>query len=617
MPFHGLSATAESPPATRARIDALVADLGDPHDFLREVRALAQALPDDTCEILSVIDQYYRRRKIPREVYQQVEQYLSVLLVRGQQNTYTRLPLPLPQPADQPTVARSITPDSSVPVVEGVIERAADLRPGDVLRDRYRLVAIVGQGAIGTVWEAIDQNLVGVPEESQRLAIKVLRRDVVEQPPLISPLLTEFVHLRSLSHPNIVRVHDFDRDGDAVFMTMELLTGAPLGRILSVRNGTALERGHAYTIIREIGAALTHAHSRGVTHGDLNPENIFLTRCGEVRVVNFDTSTVGAPEASDDLFALACLAYLLLSGKHPFTNRTAIEARAAGSSPLRPTQLTTAQWTALQEGLGLGRDRRPSNVAEWVSRLEPPAALQPLPGFSALLTVPPRRRMRQLMPALAAALILLTAGGVWMTGAAGLRFTGPEAIGAHKGVVRPRRRVLQHAVAHFSGVDHAAVHRAPAPGGVGGVHARRRVLTAASKTPLLARIELMTNMVTVAAGGSFVRIVILRRGNWRRTVSFVWRTESGTAMAGKDFLGFSARTAHIKAGRRSLSLFIPIVSDSRRLESKRFYVKIDDPGPGALLGERTIAMITIPASHPGLARRPLGHLHRPVESTSN
>ncbi len=67
-------------------------------------------------------------------------------------------------------------------------------------------------------------------------------------------------------------------------------------------------------------------------------------------------------------------------------------------------------------------------------------------------------------------------------------------------------------------------------------------------------------------------------------------------MSGKDFAGFAPSIAHIMAGRRSLSLFIPIFSNPRRLEPRRFYVTISDSGPGALLGERTIAMITIPAS---------------------
>jgi len=672
-----MSAAAESPPATRTRIDALVAGVSDQHAFLREVRALVQAVPDEICEILSVIDQYYRLGKIPHEVYQPVDRYLGALLVRSEQSTCTSVPLP--QRTDRSSAVRSIAPaetmasrpiaagpfaaDSPAPTAEEVDQLARVLRPGDVLRGRYRLLTIVGQGGMATIWEAIDQYLVGVAEDSRRLAIKVLRSEVVQRPPVISALLNEFVHLRSLSHPNIVRVHEFDRDGDTAFMTMELLTGAPLGRILSAHDGTALDRGRAYTIIREIGAALAHAHARGVVHGDINPENIFLTGNGEVRVLDFGTSLRvnsappilvaapgyascevlegGVPNASDDLFALACVAYFLLSGKHPFASRTAIEARAARSSPARPAELTLGQWNALREGLDFRYDRRPADVAKWVHRLDPVMALQPLPALSAPLPVPPRWRQWGLMATLAAVLILLTAGGLWMTNTKGRTFPLAAAMRAGLGqgiasyqniIVREWHQVLQQAAMRHDAAEHSSAHSAMDRGAVAfasrlgnrrgqqddGHNAHRAVLASVSKAPLvaratiarapvhprrvpvdqpaLARIELTSNLISVAQGSSFVQIVIQRRGNSRRTVSFTWRTEPGTAMPGKDFVGFAPGIAHIETGRRSVSLVIPIVSDPGRLEPKRFYVKIDDPGPGALLGERTIAMITIPAS---------------------
>ncbi|HVC01835.1 MAG TPA: protein kinase [Steroidobacteraceae bacterium] len=680
-PGNPIPSTAESSPTMRARIDALVADFNDPHAFLREVRALVKSTPEETCEILSVIDQYYRLGRIRHAVYQQAESYLGALLVRGQQSSCISVPLlqragrapavqidaPLEIPAPRPAPAEQSAPDSPAGAPANVDEIAGDLAPGDVLRGRYRLLAIVGRGGTGTIWEAIDQYLVGVDEDGRRLAIKILHCEVARRAQLISELLTEFVHLRSLSHPNIVRVHEFDRDGDTAFFTMELLTGAPLGRILSARNGTALDRAHAHTVIRDVGAALAHAHSRGIAHGDINPENIFLTGNGEVRVLDFGAahrvmgaaSTSGlvpaasnfiaapsyascevfegrTPDTRDDVFALACVAYFLFSGKHPFANRTAIEARAALWSPVRPAELTADQWSALREGLDWRRDRRPSDVAEWVHRLASTTAMRPLPKLSALLTVPPRRRMPGLLVALSAALILLTAGGVWMTNANGPivpsaaamhTSLGRDVARSHQVIVRAWHELLRSTASGNHAPDHITVHLAPVHGDMvsanrlengrdprdGGRSAGRPVATIETKAHLgarargprrgvltgraaLARIELTANLIQVARGGAFAQIVIRRSGNWRRTVSFMWRTEPGTAAAGKDFTGFAARIAHIKAGRRTLSLFIPIVSDPTRLEPTRFYVKINDPGPGALLGQRTIAMITIPAS---------------------
>lgn len=705
-PGNPIPSTAESSSTMRTRIDALVADVDDPHAFLREVRALVKAIPEETCEILSVIDQYYRLGKIRHAVYQRAESYLGALLVRGQQSTCISVPLPqrtdrapavqnnapvaipvpLQAPAEQAApdppaaaaasvdeIARDLAPDDAAGSSalqfyrREMDENARDLAPGDVLRGRYRLLTMVGRGGTGTIWEAIDQYLVGVDEDGRRLAIKILHGEVVRRTQLIGELLNEFVHLRSLSHPNIVRVHEFDRDGDTAFFTMELLTGAPLGRILSARNGTALDRAHAHTIIRDVGAALAHAHSRGVAHGDINPENIFLTGNGEVRVLDFGAaqrvmaaaSTSGllpvpsivvaapsytscevlegrTPDTRDDVFALACVAYFLFSGKHPFANRTAIEARAASWSPARPAELTTDQWNALREGLDWRRDRRPATIAEWVHRLDSTMALRPLPKLSALLTMPPRRRRPGLLATLAAALILLTAGGLWMTNthgrivpfAAAMRSgLGQDVARSHFMIVRAWHALLRSAASRSDAAHHVTVHLVPDHGAMasarrlengrdardGGRSAGRPVAAIKSKAPLvarapvprrgvlmgraaLARIELASNLIQVARGSAFAQIVIRRTGNWRRTVSFMWRTEPGTAVPGKDFAGFAAHIAHIKAGRRSRSLFIPIVSDPTRVEPKRFYVKINDPGPGALLGERTIAMITLPAS---------------------
>ena len=87
--------------------------------------------------------------------------------------------------------------------------------------------------------------------------------------------------------PNIVRVHEFDRDGGVAFFTMELLSGALLSRVLNARGAVALPRPEALAVIRDIGAALVHAHSRGVVHGDVNPQNIFITNEGDLRVLDF------------------------------------------------------------------------------------------------------------------------------------------------------------------------------------------------------------------------------------------------------------------------------------------------------------------------------------------
>ena len=84
-----------------------------------------------------------------------------------------------------------------------------------------------------------------------------------------------------------------------------------------------------------------------------------------------------------------------------------------------------------------------------------------------------------------------------------------------------------------------------------------------------------------------------RKGFLRSDASFTWWTESGTAKAGMDFVGASPRIEHIDAGKDHVTLSIPVVVNPRRRQPANFYVVIDQPGPGASLGARTLEMVSI------------------------
>jgi serine/threonine protein kinase len=317
------------------------------------------------------------------------------------------------------------------------------LAAGDVLRGRYLVQGQLGQGGMGTVYAAIDQFRLDQSDSDQKVAIKVLHTEVIKRPRLFAELRREFQHLQSLSHPNIVRVHEFDRDGDLAFFTMEYLSGAQLSRILAARESAAIERPYALTIIRDVGAAVAHAHAKGVVHGDLNPANIFITDAGEVRVLDFGASyqlhrgpwisefgsqqqlavaTPGyascqvlegeAADARDDVYALSCIAYVLLSGERPFQDNSALKARTLGLAPKRPRGLNRRQWNALRAGLSFDRDRRPRDPQAWLERLELQGAAPRLPELQSLWTARPQRQSstKWLAPTVLAA---IAAGGWW------------------------------------------------------------------------------------------------------------------------------------------------------------------------------------------------------------
>jgi serine/threonine protein kinase len=316
---------------------------------------------------------------------------------------------------------------------------------GDVLRGRYLVQGLLGQGGMGTVYAAVDQFRLDRSNSDQKVAIKVLHTEVIKRPRLFAELRREFQHLQSLSHPNIVRVHEFDRDGDLAFFTMEYLSGALLSRVLSAQESSALYRPYALAIIRDVGSAVAHAHGRGVVHGDLNPGNIFITDNGEVRVLDFGAShqlhrgpwisefdnqpqiavaTPGfascqvlegeAADARDDVYALACIAYVLLTGNNPFQDNTALKARTQGMTPARPRGLNQRQWNALRAGLNFDRERRPSDMQAWLDRLDLCAAAPNLPELLSFWTVRrPRRRSGRKWTIAAAVTALLVACGWW------------------------------------------------------------------------------------------------------------------------------------------------------------------------------------------------------------
>jgi serine/threonine protein kinase len=305
---------------------------------------------------------------------------------------------------------------------------------------------------MGTVFAAADQYRLDRSGGDQRIAIKVLHTEVIKRPRLFAELRREFQHLQSLSHPNIVRVHEFDRDGDLAFFTMEYLSGALLSRVLSITDSGALYRPCALAIVRDVGAAIAHAHARGVVHGDLNPANIFITDDGEVRVLDFGAShqlhhgpwisefddhrpiAVATPsyascqvlegevaDARDDVYALACVAYALLSGKHPFNDDTALIARTSRAIPKRPKGLTGRQWNALREGLRFNRERRPSDIQSWLGGLDLRAAVPRLPALQYLMEARPQRSSVTKWST-AAALIACVAAAAWLFGARDFAF---------------------------------------------------------------------------------------------------------------------------------------------------------------------------------------------------
>jgi serine/threonine protein kinase len=162
--------------------------------------------------------------------------------------------------------------------------------PGVAL-GRYRIVSRLGAGGMGEVFAAQDATL------GRQVAIKVLPERVAADPAARHRFERETRMLASLSHPNLLAIHDFGEEQDVVFAVTELLEGQTLRARL--RQGR-LEPAMVLDVARAMAAGLAAAHGRGIVHRDLKPENVFIGQGGSVKILDFGIARALAPEAADD-----------------------------------------------------------------------------------------------------------------------------------------------------------------------------------------------------------------------------------------------------------------------------------------------------------------------------
>src|SRR5947208_12349238 len=151
--------------------------------------------------------------------------------------------------------------------------------PGAVLANRYRIVALAGQGGMGEVYRADDLKI------GQPVALKFLPADLERDPDRLQRLLGEVRIARQVSHPNVCRVYDVGEFEGHHFITMEYVDGEDLAALL--RRIGRLPQEKALDVSRQIAAGLAAAHAQGIVHRDLKPANIMLDGRGRVRITDF------------------------------------------------------------------------------------------------------------------------------------------------------------------------------------------------------------------------------------------------------------------------------------------------------------------------------------------
>ncbi len=150
---------------------------------------------------------------------------------------------------------------------------------GSVLGGRYRLVELLGEGGMATIYRAQDAQL------GRDVAVKVLRPEYGRDPDFFTRFRQEAQSAASLNSPNIVSVYDYGQDPAGPFIVMEYVDGEDLATLLK-RNG-ALAPRQAARVAAEVARALAVAHARGIVHRDIKPGNILIAADGRVKVTDF------------------------------------------------------------------------------------------------------------------------------------------------------------------------------------------------------------------------------------------------------------------------------------------------------------------------------------------
>ncbi len=272
---------------------------------------------------------------------------------------------------------------------------------GRLLKKRFLLESVLGHGGMGTVYKARDLRKVEAEDPNPYIATKVLNQDFRDHPDAFMTLQQETAKSQTLAHPNIVTVHDFDRDGDTLYMTMELLEGEPLDQLIQKHRDIGLPKEKVWSIAKDLCAALSYAHQRFLIHADFKPGNIFVTADGHAKVLDFGIARAASKEAqkhkfdagqlgaltpaystiemindepisfSDDVYALACVIYEMLMGRHPYNHRSALDALVKDAKLKRPKFINNTEWKALQRGLALKKKDRYASIHEFAAALFP------------------------------------------------------------------------------------------------------------------------------------------------------------------------------------------------------------------------------------------------------
>jgi serine/threonine protein kinase len=536
-----------------------------------------------------------------------------------------------------------------------------ELSPGSVLRSRYVLEDIIGRGGNSILFRAKDlHRTLSQDTAANLLAIKLLRPARCADPRALTRLKREFQQMQGLSHPGIVRVFDFDCDGDVWFISMELVAGQTVKTWMETPGSHA----NALRIIGACGEALEYAHSLGILHGDLKPTNVMVTDDGTAKLIDFgsalspgsllaarsDPSLAATPlyaspqilagksaERRDDVYSLAYLSYHILSGgRHPFGGRPSFEDGRAKSAPTYVRAIPTEVFAVVERGLSAARERRQPSVRQFLDDLidadrrhRADVSSTPTPTsdnvdatrYPVLVTHAADRASRSTSPGFFKK-IRLRARSLTKTNGAAIAAAALAPIGDRFGGARSSYRHTQPLVRLIALVfaivgtaalyrvgTHRDVIRAPESPPEASIMPPELIATVPAQSEALPEtrpllhdsgvISFDASTIHASAAQSLVAISVKRLPATRSRAAFLWRVERGTARPGVDYQQIEPQVVRFIEGQAVRTLFIPLINTAATLElrgPRTFTVALERVKGGPALGR--FARVTVAIDPP-------------------
>lgn len=233
------------------------------------------------------------------------------------------------------------------------MENSMDRYLGQMLDNRYEILEVIGTGGMAIVYKALCHRL------NRYVAVKILKDEYANDEEFREHFKTESQAVAMLSHPNIMAVYDFSKSPDCQYIVMELLEGITLKQYMQKKG--SLSWKEALHFSAQISKALSHAHSKGIVHRDIKPQNIMVGKDGSIKVADFGIAhlqnesipgsheTMGsihytspeqargeAVDARSDIYSLGVVMYEMLTGQLPYEGDS-IEAIAVQHFSSMPT----------------------------------------------------------------------------------------------------------------------------------------------------------------------------------------------------------------------------------------------------------------------------------------